>query len=89
MKKELLPAAEERSLDRPELFEDRRMWRRLLSQLHPDAGGDRELFAFACSVREELWEGKPVREGTEPFLRGWREAMGRWASRNRDALKNL
>ena len=32
--------------------EDRRMWRLLLAPLHPDAGGDHDLFAFACAVRE-------------------------------------
>jgi hypothetical protein len=44
--------AEARSADRLASFEDRRMWRLLLARLHPDAGGDHDLFAFACAVRE-------------------------------------
>ena len=82
-------------------FEDRRMWRLLLARLHPDAGGDHDLFAFACAVRDEMSRGKHLPEGagsedearnTEdaaPFLRTWHEAMGRWSSSNRDALNNL
>ena len=81
--------------------EDRRMWRLLLARLHPDAGGDHDLFAFACAVRDEMSRGKrPARDasGEEragntgsavPFLRTWHEAMGQWSSSNRDALNNF
>jgi hypothetical protein len=74
------------------------MWRLLLARLHPDAGGDHDLFAFACAVRDELYGGKRLLEGvgTEnearnaadaaSFLGTWHEAMGRWSSSNRDTL---
>ncbi len=77
------------------------MWRLLLARLHPDAGGDHDLFAFACAVRDEVSErdhraeasgsedqGQNTEEAA-PFLRTWQEAMGRWSSGNRDALNNL
>jgi hypothetical protein len=77
-------------------FEDRRLWRLLLARLHPDAGGDPDLFAFACAVKDEMSKGKrPVddigsearnKENAAPFLRTWHEAMDRWSSSNRDAL---
>jgi len=77
-------------------LEDRRMWRLLLARLHPDAGGDHDLFAFACAVRDEMSEGKhPAedearnRESAAPFLRTWHEAMDQWSSSNRDALNNF
>ena len=79
-------------------FEDRRMWRLLLARLHPDAGGDHDLFAFACAVRDEMSRGErdPAgedsatnTESTAPFLRTWHEAMGRWSSSNRDSLYNI
>lgn len=78
-------------------FEDRRMWRLLLAQLHPDAGGNHELFTFACTVREEVCGKEPHRgkaaypreRRVEHFLRGWQDAINSWASRNRDALRNL
>lgn len=70
------------------------MWRLLLARLHPDAGGDGNLFAFACAVRDESRDAKlPGRGATRtahpaaPFLRSWRYTMDRWASSNRDALK--
>ena len=31
---------------------DRSMWRRVLSRVHPDAGGDHELFIWAGAVRD-------------------------------------
>jgi hypothetical protein len=31
---------------------DRAMWRRLLAHVHPDAGGDEELFVWAKSIEE-------------------------------------
>jgi hypothetical protein len=82
-------------------FEDRRMWRLLLAQLHPDAGGDHDLFAFACAVRDEMYkvnhptqeigsEGEAQNmESTTPFLRAWHEAMDHWSSSNRDALNDF
>jgi hypothetical protein len=80
--------------------DDRRMWRLLLARLHPDAGGDQDLFAFACALRDEMSRGAtPVEDaggdearnaaGAAPFLRTWHEAMGRWSSGNRDALGDL
>ncbi len=71
------------------------MWRLLLARLHPDAGGDHDLFAFACAVRDEMSGGDhPARDtGSEetaaPFLRTWQDAMGQWSSGNRDALNNF
>lgn len=89
--------AEVGSIKRTVLFEDRRMWRLLLAQLHPDAGGDHELFTFACAVREmvcseEAVAREPVRprtRGAEHFLRAWQDAMNCWASHNRNVLKNF
>ena len=89
--------------DRAALLEDRRMWRLLLARLHPDAGGDQELFLFVCALKEEAYPrrcsgGTPIyresderrAEGlAEPFLRTWRDAMSCWASRNREALKSI
>ena len=84
------------------LFEERRMWRLLLARLHPDTGGDHDLFAFACAVRDEVCgvvrlAGNPEPDdgarGTEgsaaPFLRTWQDAMDHWSSTNRDTLKNF
>ena len=79
---------------RPASTEDRRMWRQLLARLHPDAGGDPELFLFACSIKDQVC--KPQRPGSrsahrgtapEPFLRSWQDTMGSWATDNRDKLK--
>ena len=92
---------ETRGVARPTSFEDRRMWRLLLARLHPDAGGDRDLFAFACAVRDEVSRGGHFAEGagTEDgatntadaasFLGTWHEAMGRWSSSNSHALKDF
>jgi len=94
--------AEARNLDQPVFLEDRHMWRQLLAKLHPDAGGDHELFLFACAVKEGVSGGrrlgrKPTvsRDGerraerpTEYFPCAWQDAMNGWASRNREALKN-
>ncbi len=94
--------AEARNTNKLALFEDQYMWRLLLARLHPDIGGDHELFLFACAAKEEACGGgrlgrKSVREGgerradhaTEPFLRTWQDAMDCWAMRNREALKIL
>lgn len=40
-------------------LEDPRMWRLLLARLHPDAGGDQELFAFASAVKAEIHRERP------------------------------
>jgi hypothetical protein len=82
-------------------FEDRRMWRLLLARLHPDAGGDHDLFAFACAIRDEMSKGDRTDPATAsgdnarstasaaPFLQTWQEAMGHWSSSNHDTLKNI
>jgi hypothetical protein len=92
---------EARNVAGPTSFEDRRMWRLLLARLHPDAGGDHDLFAFACAVRDEVYRENHLAAGagTEnearntadaaSFLRTWQEAMGQWSSSNRDALNKL
>lgn len=89
------------NVERPSFLEDRHMWRLLLAKLHPDAGGDHELFLFACAVKEGMCGGgrfgrKPTRDNSERraersaehFPRAWQEAMSYWALRNREALKN-
>jgi hypothetical protein len=86
----------------PTSSEDRRMWRLLLARLHPDAGGDHDLFAFACAVRDEVHRrehpagnasGTENETGTAAeaasFLGTWHDAMGRWSTSNRDALSRL
>jgi hypothetical protein len=91
---------EARDAERLAPFDDRRMWRLLLARLHPDAGGDHDLFAFACAVRDEVAAGGRAAgnastddprgpEDPAPFLRTWQDAMGHWSSTNRDALKNF
>jgi hypothetical protein len=93
--------AEARNVDQPTFLEDRRMWRLLLAKLHPDAGGDHELFLFACAVKEGISCGRPLGEKpaskdgeriaerlAEHFPRAWQDAMNSWALRNREALKN-
>jgi hypothetical protein len=76
-------------------FKDRQMWRLLLARLHPDAGGDHELFLFACALKDELCGERLFANGTasrdesgtgRSFLM-WRSTMDSWASRNREALK--
>lgn len=86
---------EARDAERLASSDDRRMWRLLLARLHPDAGGDHDLFAFACAIRDEMSGANcTVRNtGSEegratPFLRAWQEAMNHWSSSNRDALNN-
>ena len=90
---------EARNVVRLTSCEDRRMWRLLLARLHPDAGGDHDLFAFACAVRDEVHGEEDPAEGlgTETrdkadaasFLGAWHEEMGRWSSSNRDALSRF
>ena len=86
---------EARDAGRLASFEDRRMWRLLLARLHPDAGGDHDLFAFACAIRDEVSNGNrggnagSTDSAAAPFLQTWQEAMGHWSSGNRDALDNV
>jgi hypothetical protein len=93
---------ETRETERVVAFEDRRMWRLLLARLHPDAGGDHDLFTFACAIRAEMSrtssvakdaEGEDSARSTEglvtPFLRAWQNTMDDWSSGNRNALRNL
>jgi hypothetical protein len=89
--------AEARYVGQYTSFEDRRMWRLLLAQLHPDAGGSHELFTFACAVKEEVC-GKERPKGenachreprVEHFLREWQDAINHWAVSNREALKTF
>jgi hypothetical protein len=90
------------SAERLTVSEDRRMWRLLLARLHPDAGGDHDLFTFACAIRDEVSGGDRVVRDTEKedndqrnvetagsFLRAWQDAMGNWSSSNRDVLKDI
>ena len=94
--------SETRDAERLVAFEDRRMWRLLLARLHPDAGGDHDLFTFACAMRDEISGAGSVAKvavkddgarSTEdlvtPFLRAWQDTMDDWSSGNRDALRNL
>jgi hypothetical protein len=94
--------AEAKNIDRTVFLADRHMWRLLLAKLHPDAGGDHELFLFACALKEGTYGGGRLGGGqtrkndgerrterpVEHFPRAWRDAMGCWALRNREALKN-
>ena len=71
--------------------EERRVWRLLLARLHPDAGGDHELFLFACALRDEVCRARLFgsghhRSATDQSFSAWRRTMGSWASSNRDAL---
>ncbi len=80
---------------------DPRMWRRLLARAHPDAGGDHELFLFTHALLQSVGgnldpKSKPTSDdergterGAEPSLRAWHDAMGCWASRNRETLKRF
>lgn len=76
-------------------FEDRRMWRKLLARLHPDAGGEQELFLLACALKDRACEDPRLRasraahdsSNATRFLGSWKGAMGSWASRNRSALQ--
>ena len=77
------------------------MWRMLLAKVHPDAGGDHELFLFACALKEGVCGGgRPGRKHArnhderraerpaEYFPQAWQDAMSSWALRNREALTN-
>ena len=70
---------------------DHRMWRLLLARLHPDAGGDHELFVFASTVKDSVCgkqrlEDKPVTYArpraeapTVAYLRLWQTLMNPWS----------
>ena len=88
------------SVERFAVIEDRRMWRLLLARLHPDAGGDHDLFTFACTLRDELSGGNRAvtdtgeadstqrkEDSSASFLQTWQDAMEHWSSCNREALK--
>jgi hypothetical protein len=70
-------------------FQDRRMWRLLLARLHPDAGGDHDLFLLACDAMDELCGTRyaPSRHGPDHTFSAWRGGMSTWASRNREGLR--
>ena len=69
---------------------DHRMWRLLLAKLHPDAGGDHELFVFASAVKDsvcgsEHLEDKPANHTkpgaehpTAAYFRLWLSIMNPW-----------
>jgi hypothetical protein len=93
---------EARDAERLASSDDRKMWRLLLARLHPDAGGDHDLFAFVCAIRDEMSSGDRAARTTvsggnarsrqcasAPFLRTWREAMGHWSTSNHDILKTF
>lgn len=71
-------------------FQNRRMWRLLLARLHPDAGGDHELFLFACAVMEGAYGGPGVGQdaaGQDRSFSAWRVGMSSWATSNREGLR--
>ena len=76
---------------RVEPVEDGRMWRLLLARLHPDAGGDPDLFLFASALREEARAAEACGAAPVPdtFLEAWRGAMHGWASRNQRTLGSI
>jgi len=92
---------EARSTDRLASFEDRRMWRLLLARLHPDAGGDHDLFLLAHTLKQGACshrgletthapgDKRQTKRSAKPFLRAWHDSMGGWASCNRDTLKRF
>ncbi len=66
-------------------LQDRRAWRLLLARLHPDAGGDHELFLFTCALMDSVCEKR--RAGPDHAFSRWRGGMDSWASRNRERLR--
>jgi hypothetical protein len=68
-------------------LQDRRAWRLLLARLHPDAGGDHELFLFACSLMDSACGKRRAGPGSDQALSRWRGGMDSWASRNRERLR--
>ena len=84
------------SVDQAILLEDSGMWRLLLTQLHRDDEGNPESFVLAYGIKRvsshrEYLDGVRRRHQsrkTKSFLKGWRGAMGHWASHNVDTLKS-
>jgi hypothetical protein len=84
------------SVDQAILSEDSGTWRLLLTQLHRDDEGKPESFVLAYGIKRVSSQGEYLdgvrrrhqSRKTKPFLKGWRGAMGHWASHNVDALKN-
>ena len=68
-------------------LQDRRAWRLLLARLHPDAGGDHELFLFACALMESMCGKRRPHPGPGHAFSRWRGGMDSWASRNREGLR--
>jgi hypothetical protein len=68
-------------------LQDRRAWRLLLARLHPDAGGDHELFLFACALMESVCGKRRAGPGPGHAFSHWRGGMDSWASRNREGLR--
>ena len=56
---------------------DRVMWRRLLARVHPDAGGDDELFVWAKSLEEEVARLSKAQDGRSPRPGGTVKKEGR------------
>ena len=83
-------------VDQAILLEDSGTRRLLLTQLHRDDEGKPESFVLAYGIKRissqgEYLDGVRRRHQSrkaKPFLKGWRGAMGHWASHNVDALKN-
>lgn len=76
------------------------MWRLLRARLHPDAGGDLELFLFVSALRDRDRDAVPsdgqteagiagAENPAEPFLKSWQVSMNYWASRNQEALRSF
>ena len=70
-------------------LQDRRAWRLLLARLHPDAGGDHELFLFACALMEGVRGKRRAHPGPDHAFSRWRGGMDSWAARNREGLRSL
>jgi hypothetical protein len=68
-------------------LQDRGAWRLLLARLHPDAGGDHELFLFACALMDSVCGKRRAGPGPGHAFSRWRGGMNSWASRNREGLR--
>ena len=83
------------SVDQAIRLEDSGTWRLLLTQLHRGDEGKPESFVLAYGIKRVSSQGEYLdgvrrrhqSRKTKPFLKGWRGAMGNWASHNVDALK--
>ncbi len=70
-------------------LQDRRARRLILARLHPDAGGDPELFLFACALLDSVCGKRRSALGPDHAFSRWRGGMDSWASRNREGLRRL